>query len=58
MFDWLGTTHKDPKAAEVGRRIEKAVEAVLAKGQVKTPDLGGKDTTAQMGDAIVKEIKA
>jgi 3-isopropylmalate dehydrogenase len=58
MFDWLGTTHKDPKASEVGRRIEKAVETVLADGRVKTPDLGGKNTTSQMGDAIVKEIKA
>jgi len=57
MFDWLGMKHKDPKATEVGRRIEKAVEAVLAKGQVRTPDLGGKNTTSQMGDEIVKEIE-
>ena len=57
MFDWLGTKHKDPKAAEIGRRIEKAVETVLAKGEIKTPDLGGKNTTAQMGDAIVKAVE-
>jgi len=57
MFDWLGMKHNDPKASEVGRRIEKAVEAVLAKGAVKTPDLGGKNTTRQMTEAIVKEIE-
>ena len=57
MFDWLGNKNNDAKAVDVGRRIEKASEAVLAKGQVKTPDLGGKNTTAQMGDAVVKEIK-
>ena len=57
MFDWLGMKRNDPKATEVGRRIEKAVEAILAKKEVKTPDLGGKNTTSQMGDAIVKEIE-
>jgi 3-isopropylmalate dehydrogenase len=56
LFDWLGMKHNDPKSTEAGRRIEKAVEAVLAKSQVRTPDLGGKNTTSQMGDAIVKEI--
>jgi len=57
MFDWLGNRHGDSKALEVGRCIEKAVEAVLTKGQVRTPDLGGKNTTVQVGDAIVQEIK-
>ena len=57
MFDWLGNKNKDAKASEVGRRIEKAVEALLAQGQIRTPDLGGKNTTAQMGDALVREIK-
>jgi 3-isopropylmalate dehydrogenase len=56
MFDWLGNKNNDAKAADAGRRIEKAVETVLAKGQVKTPDLGGKNTTVQMGDAILKEL--
>jgi len=57
MFDWLGMKRNDSKATEAGRRIEKAVEAVLAKGEVKTPDLGGKNTTSQIGDAIVKEAE-
>jgi 3-isopropylmalate dehydrogenase len=56
MFDWLSTKFNDPQAAEVGRKIEKATEAVLNKGQVKTPDLGGKNTTLQMTEAIIKEI--
>jgi 3-isopropylmalate dehydrogenase len=57
MFDWLGMKHNDPKATEVARRIEKAVEAALAKGAVKTPDLGGKNTTRQLTEAIIHEIK-
>jgi isocitrate/isopropylmalate dehydrogenase len=57
MFDWLGNKNNDAQALEVDRRIEKAVEAVLAKGQVRTPDLGGKNSTPEVGDAIVQEIK-
>jgi 3-isopropylmalate dehydrogenase len=57
MFDWLGTRHNDSKAAEAGRRIEKAVEAVLFKGQIRTPDIGGQNNTAEMGDAIVREMR-
>jgi 3-isopropylmalate dehydrogenase len=57
MFDWLGNRHQDAQALEAGRRIEKATETVLAKMQVRTPDLGGKNTTVQMGDAIVQEMK-
>jgi 3-isopropylmalate dehydrogenase len=57
MFQWLGDRHEDDKALELGQRIERAVEAVLTKGQVRTPDLGGKNTTAQMGEAIAREIQ-
>jgi 3-isopropylmalate dehydrogenase len=57
MFDWLGNKFNDPEAVEVGRKIERATEAVLNKGLVKTPDLGGKNTTLQMTEAIIKELK-
>jgi isocitrate/isopropylmalate dehydrogenase len=57
MFDWLGNKFNDPQAVEVGRKIEKATEAVLNQGRVKTPDLGGTHTTLQMTEAIIKEIK-
>jgi isocitrate/isopropylmalate dehydrogenase len=58
MFDWLGNKHSDPKAQEVSRRIGRAVETVLSKREVRTPDLGGKNTTAQLGDAICREVKS
>jgi tartrate dehydrogenase/decarboxylase / D-malate dehydrogenase len=32
------------------------VSSVLASGEVKTPDLGGKATTTQMGDAVVSAV--
>jgi 3-isopropylmalate dehydrogenase len=57
MFDWLGTKNNDSKAAEVGRRIERAVEAVLVEGKIRTADLGGENKTAEIGEAIVREMK-
>jgi len=57
MLDWLGTKKNDTKASEAGRLIERAVEAVLVEAQTRTPDLGGQNTTAELGDAIVRELK-
>jgi 3-isopropylmalate dehydrogenase len=45
---------KQPKAAE---QIVNAIEAVVKEGKVKTKDLGGKNTTSDMGDAVVEKIK-
>lgn len=36
--------------------IRSAVAKVLAEGKVKTPDLGGKNTTTEMGDAVLAAI--
>jgi 3-isopropylmalate dehydrogenase len=52
MFEWLGDKHQDPEALVTGEKIHRAVELVLAKGKIRTPDLGGKNTTREMGDAI------
>jgi tartrate dehydrogenase/decarboxylase/D-malate dehydrogenase len=49
MLDHLG--HRD-----VHDRILGAVERVVANGTVKTPDLGGSATTAQVADAVVSEL--
>lgn len=57
LFEWLGRRNNDLRATEVGNRIREAVEAVLAKRLVRTPDLGGSNKTEQVGDAIAKEIE-
>jgi isocitrate dehydrogenase len=51
MFEHLG----QPKAA---RGVEKAFEAVLARPDAQTPDLGGKASTGDVGDAVPQEISA
>jgi isocitrate dehydrogenase (NAD+) len=39
------------------RRIAAAVEAVLTDGRVRTPDLGGEATTAQMASALIAALR-
>jgi 3-isopropylmalate dehydrogenase len=56
MFEWLGDRNKDVVASGVARRIEEAVEKVLADRRVRTQDLGGRSSTTQVGDAVAEEI--
>ena len=58
LLAWLGRKHKEPKASAAARRIEAAVERVIAEGKHLTRDLGGEASTTQMGDAILKELQA
>jgi tartrate dehydrogenase/decarboxylase / D-malate dehydrogenase len=41
-----------------GKAVLAAIAAVLEDGNVRTPDLGGRDTTSDLGDAIVDSLKA
>ena len=54
---WAGAMMLDeveqPKAAE---QVIKAIEDVLKEGKVKTKDLGGKNTTSDMGDAVKAKL--
>lgn len=50
MLDHLG----EPKA---GARLMRAVERVTADKNLHTPDLGGKATTRQVTDAVIKSIE-
>jgi tartrate dehydrogenase/decarboxylase / D-malate dehydrogenase len=51
MLDHLG--HGD-----LHDRVVRAIEHVLAAGEVRTPDLGGRYTTGDMVDAIVNAVEA
>jgi 3-isopropylmalate dehydrogenase len=57
MFKWLGEKNGDEMALGAGLRIERAAETVLAMGRVRTPDLGGESSTAQVGDAVAEAIR-
>ncbi len=49
MLDWLGE-------AEKGTRLEQAVAAVVAEGKVRTYDMGGKNTTLEMAQAVAGKL--
>ncbi len=56
LFEWLGRKHHEPKAVEAAQRIERAMDKVIAAAQALTPDLGGKASTTQMGDAVAAAV--
>jgi 3-isopropylmalate dehydrogenase len=56
LLEWLGRKRNEARAVEAARRIEAAVERVIAEGKSLTPDLGGKAKTSDMGDAIAAAV--
>jgi len=53
LLEWLGHKHRQPKAVAAAAMIDKAVDRVIAEATTLTPDLGGKASTNDMGDAVV-----
>jgi tartrate dehydrogenase/decarboxylase / D-malate dehydrogenase len=49
MLDHLG-------AGTAAHAVEQAVAAVLAEGEVRTPDLGGSNTTAEVTEAVIARL--
>jgi tartrate dehydrogenase/decarboxylase/D-malate dehydrogenase len=41
---------------EAARAVEAAVAAVLAEGQVRTPDLDGKSSTEEVATAVLEKL--
>ena len=56
LLEWLGRKHDDPKATAAARLIDGAIERVIDQGTHLTPDLGGKASTSQMGDAVAAAL--
>jgi len=49
MLDWLGEEQK-------GAAVENAVAEVIKEGQVRTYDMGGSNTTLEMGQSIAAKL--
>jgi 3-isopropylmalate dehydrogenase len=56
LLAWLGHKHEQPKAIVAADAIERAMARVIEDGRVLTPDLGGRASTSQMGDAVAAAI--
>jgi len=50
MLDWLGEE-------QLGNRVDRAVAQVVAEGKIKTYDMGGTNTTLEMGRAVADHLK-
>ncbi len=57
MFKRLEEKHHDRTATDVGLRIERAPMAVLALRKVRTTDVGGRRSTAEVEDAVAQEMR-
>ena len=44
--------------SQAGKAVERAVAAVLTEGRVRTPDLGGNSTTAEVTSAVCAKLSA
>lgn len=52
MLDWLGGRDDAPALQADGQRLRDAVDAVVARGEVLTRDLGGTANTAEVAQAV------
>ncbi len=57
LLDWLGERKSDDNLMEAGEKVRQAVDAVLEEGSVRTPDIGGRSSTRQFGDAVLAALK-
>ena len=56
LLEWLGRNRGDASALDAAKRIDAAVDRVIAEAKSLTPDLGGTASTTQMGDAIAAAV--
>ena len=49
MLDWLGETEK-------ADRLEKAIAEVISEGKIRTYDMGGSNTTLEVGQAVADKL--
>ena len=56
LLEWLGRKRGEAKAAEAAKRIDAAMDKVIAEATHLTPDLGGRASTTEMGDAVAAAV--
>ncbi|MFN8555787.1 MAG: isocitrate/isopropylmalate family dehydrogenase, partial [Dehalococcoidia bacterium] len=57
MLDWLAEKHGVGACAEAADIINTAVARVLAEGRVRPPDLGGRDGTGAVTQALIAAVR-
>ena len=57
LLEWLGEKHQEPIASDSSKLIDQAMTKVISEAAMLTPDLGGKVSTQDMGDAVCSALK-
>ena len=58
MLDWLGARHNDARLTEAAAVLEDAVRAAFVEGGVQPVELGGKDGTRAIAQAVGDRVAA
>jgi 3-isopropylmalate dehydrogenase len=56
MLDWLADRHDDPALHDGARAIEHALQAAFARKEVLPFDFGGSSTTADIANALLRNL--
>ncbi|HEY5847628.1 MAG TPA: isocitrate/isopropylmalate family dehydrogenase [Microlunatus sp.] len=58
LLRWIGQRHDDARLGQAAAVIEDAVEAVLARPESRTQDLGGTRSTQEFRASVVEQLRA
>src|SRR5690606_13707692 len=58
LLTWLSEKHGRDDLHKAARAMEDAVDATLANGQTRTPDLGGTMGTKAFGECVAEAVRA
>ena len=56
LIEWLGRKRSEEKATQAAKKIDAAMDKVIAEAKHLTPDLGGKASTTEMGNAVAAAV--
>ena len=56
MLEWLGERHREDRYKEAAIEIQAAVDEVFRAGDVRTFDIGGTTTTAEVARAVIAQV--
>jgi 3-isopropylmalate dehydrogenase len=56
LIEWLGRKRGEEKATQAAKKIDAAMDKVIAEATHLTPDLGGKASTTEMGSAVAAAV--
>jgi 3-isopropylmalate dehydrogenase len=57
LLGWLGERRRNERLARAAATIEAALDAVIARPEWRTPDLGGPLGTKAFGERVATEVK-